>query len=28
MTVYEANRMILASPDLIRVGQRLVIPSA
>jgi nucleoid-associated protein YgaU len=28
MKVYEANRMILASPDLIRVGQRLVIPSA
>lgn len=27
MKVYEANRMILASPDLIRVGQRLVIPS-
>jgi nucleoid-associated protein YgaU len=26
MKVYEANRMILASPDLIRVGQRLVIP--
>ncbi len=28
MKVYDANRMILASPDLIRVGQRLVIPSA
>lgn len=28
MQVYEANRMILSSPDLIRVGQRLVIPAA
>lgn len=28
MKVYEANRMILSSPDLIRVGQRLVIPAA
>lgn len=28
MAVYEANRMILSSPDVIRVGQRLVIPAA
>lgn len=28
MSVYEANRMILSSPDRIRVGQRLVIPAA
>ena len=28
MKVYEANRMILSSPDVIRVGQRLVIPAA
>jgi nucleoid-associated protein YgaU len=28
MNVYEANRMILSSPDVIRVGQRLVIPAA
>lgn len=27
MKVYEANRMILSSPDVIRVGQRLVIPA-
>jgi nucleoid-associated protein YgaU len=27
MDIYEANRMIVASPDKIRVGQRLVIPA-
>lgn len=27
MAIYEANRMIVSSPDKIRVGQRLVIPS-
>ena len=26
MTIYEANRSQLSSPDEIRVGQRLVIP--
>ena len=28
MMIYEANRMIVPSPDKIRVGQRLVIPQA
>jgi nucleoid-associated protein YgaU len=28
MVIYEANRMIVSSPDKIRVGQRLVIPQA
>jgi len=28
MAVFEANRMILSSPDRIKVGQRLVIPTA
>jgi nucleoid-associated protein YgaU len=26
MTIFEANRILLSSPDLLRVGQRLVIP--